>query len=232
MASFSMSGILQFAPTWRDGNVVWSSTTAQQLALANGTAAGQADAFAEASASVAAGTNLVISVYQVPFEPFGNSTNGLIAFQKIKFLSLINDSTTTNVVIEPPGSGDDPWTQLGGAIPLHKGGVFVMSAPSAGLPVTASSGGVKITNNDTVYTITGNTTTGSANVTSISSTTNIKVGMLVTGTGIAADTYVASVTNATSVALTKNATATGTAVSLTWRYPPAVIRYHVVGIRY
>ena len=232
MGTFSQAGILQFTPRWVDGNFSWTRATAHQLNFANGTGTDQADAFAESTLSVAAGATSTLSVYQAPFTPFDNSANGLIAFQKVKFLSLVNESLTSDLTIAPADAGDDPWTQLGGAVPLQRGGVFVLSAPAAGLPVTASSSAIKITNNDTVYSLAGNTTSGSANVTGISSTTNIKVGMLVTGTGIPANTTVLSITSATAVVLTANATATGTAVALTWRYPPAVVRYHIVGIQY
>jgi hypothetical protein len=50
----------------------------------------------------------------------------------------------------------------------------------------------------------------------MSSTAKIVVGMLVTGTGIAANTFVASITNATTFELTANATATNTDTTLSF----------------
>lgn len=63
-------------------------------------------------------------------------------------------------------------------------------------------------------TVTGTTTTGSTSVTSVSSITGITVGMPITGTGIASGTTVAAVASGT-ITLSQNATASGTAVSLT-----------------
>jgi phage tail sheath protein FI len=63
--------------------------------------------------------------------------------------------------------------------------------------------------------ITGNTTSGSANVAGATGMTQGDVGRSVTGTGIAGGTTISSVTNATTFVLSANATATGTGVSLT-----------------
>lgn len=73
--------------------------------------------------------------------------------------------------------------------------------------------------------LTGNTTSGSPNVTGISSTSSLRVGMIVTGVGIPAGTRIVSKT-LTSVVLSQNATASGSAIALTFferldfRYPP------------
>jgi len=73
--------------------------------------------------------------------------------------------------------------------------------------------------------LTGNTTNNDPNVTGISSTESLRVGMIVTGVGIPAGTRIVSKT-LTSVVLSQNATATGSAVALTFferldfTYPP------------
>lgn len=56
---------------------------------------------------------------------------------------------------------------------------------------------------------TGNTTAGSATVSGLTSTTDLAIDMLVTGTGIPAGTYIKSITDSTTIELTNNATATG-----------------------
>lgn len=63
---------------------------------------------------------------------------------------------------------------------------------------------------------TGNTTSGSTTISGLASTTNLAVGMLLTGTGLPANTFITSI-NATqnSITVNKAATATGTGVSLT-----------------
>ncbi|MCK4983290.1 MAG: collagen-like protein, partial [Victivallaceae bacterium] len=62
---------------------------------------------------------------------------------------------------------------------------------------------------------TGDTTSGSAVITNISSTTGLAAGMLVTGTGIAADSAIVSIDSGTQITLSENATATGTTITLT-----------------
>lgn len=54
------------------------------------------------------------------------------------------------------------------------------------------------------------TTNGSPNLTGILSTTDLRVGMRVVGTGIQSDTRILQITGGTTVTMNKNATATGT----------------------
>ena len=65
--------------------------------------------------------------------------------------------------------------------------------------------------------VTANTTNGSANLTNVSNTTQLWVGMLVTGAGIPADTVITSISG-TTVSMTRNATATATGVTVTGQY--------------
>lgn len=62
---------------------------------------------------------------------------------------------------------------------------------------------------------TGNTTSNSAAVASMSSNSGIVLGMPCTGTGIAAGSVVASIDSGTQITLSKVATATGSGVTLT-----------------
>jgi hypothetical protein len=61
---------------------------------------------------------------------------------------------------------------------------------------------------------TGNTTNGSAVITSIPSTTGIDSTYMVVGTGVPTDTYIQSVDSGTQVTMSQACTATGTAVTL------------------
>lgn len=64
--------------------------------------------------------------------------------------------------------------------------------------------------------ITGNTTSGSASVSSLSSTAGLTAGMGITGAGIPTNTTILSInTGASTLVLSANATATASAVSLT-----------------
>ena len=70
------------------------------------------------------------------------------------------------------------------------------------------------------------TTNASTAVTLSAANASILTGMLVTGTGIAAGTYVAAVSG-TSVTLSANATATNSAVTLTFAgYPEVLVRWN------
>lgn len=72
---------------------------------------------------------------------------------------------------------------------------------------------------------TGTTTSGSTAVTLAVANPDVKTGMLVTGTGIAAGTYVAAVSG-TSVTLSANATASGT-VTLTFNgYQEVLVKWN------
>lgn len=83
------------------------------------------------------------------------------------------------------------------------------------LYVTTSSGVWVIGDVNTPRTTTGNTTNGSGSIT-VSSATGISVGWFVSGTGIATGSQV-TVISGTTLTLSKNATATGTGVTLTFR---------------
>ncbi len=64
--------------------------------------------------------------------------------------------------------------------------------------------------------LTGNTTSGSTTISGLSSTALLADGMSVTGAGIAAGSTIATIASATSITLNNKATATGTAVALTF----------------
>lgn len=62
---------------------------------------------------------------------------------------------------------------------------------------------------------TGNTTSGSANVSSVSSMVGVVEGMAISGTGIPAGTKIVSITSTSAFTMSANATATNTATTLT-----------------
>jgi hypothetical protein len=88
-----------------------------------------------------------------------------------------------------------------------------MTGSGALVPVSAPVG----VNATTVATVTGDTTNGSNVITNLSSTTALRYGQTITGSGIPAGAYIASVDSATQITLAtgKNATATAGGVTLT-----------------
>lgn len=80
-------------------------------------------------------------------------------------------------------------------------GTCTGGTPAANFSVTAS-------------TFTGTTTNGSAVVTSVSSTTGLAVGTLVSGTGITAGSYITSIDSTTQITINNAATATNAGVTI------------------
>jgi hypothetical protein len=223
-----MFGNLQITPKWSDGTVTDGSTISQDLRISNGTGAGQANAYWQKTLSVAAGASEDIDLRALAVSVFG--VTGTLALATVKSLLLRNKSSRTALVVN--GTVTDRWTALSaGALTLNAGGVFLASDEATGLATTTTSKVVKVTNNDSSSSLTANTTSGSKVVSGISSTSGLSAGMLVSGTGIASGTTVASVTNSTSIMLDTNATATGTAVSLSFVNPPAELEVVVIGVK-
>lgn len=224
--SFTMSGSLSLYPKRTDGPVTWSETISASLALANGTGAGQANGYWSGTQTIPAADDVTIDLLALSYNAFGDS--GTVSLASVKCLVVENTSTTTTVTMEPGASNG--WSKIDGAIDIAPKGLVLIHVPAAGLAVTGSSKTLLFTNTDTVTTLSGNTTSGSANVTGISSTTGLSAGMLVSGTGIPANAKIASITNGTSLVISANATATGTGVSLDFQWPAAVVKVNVAGI--
>lgn len=81
---------------------------------------------------------------------------------------------------------------------------------------------------------TGNTTSASATVASVSSLTGLEVGMTVTGAGIPAATTIITITNSggDSITLSGNATATATGVALTAAWATGTAQIHLYSSAY
>lgn len=224
MSTFSMNGVLTVAPKWIDGTAMVADPTQVQLLLGSGSGSGQANAYWSTALTIAAGDNTSFDLSALAVSQFG--TTGTLNVAAVKSLGIVNGSSHVKLTVEPGASNG--WDQLCGAY-VGKGGCMFWHAPVDGLPASGSSGVVKITNNDTVVTLSGDTTSGSAVVT-MADTTGVEVGMVVSGTGIASGAKVASIVAGTSVTLTANATATGTGVSLDFHWPDAVVKVFVAGV--
>ena len=78
-----------------------------------------------------------------------------------------------------------------------------------------------LANNTNTGTVTGDTTSGSTTISSVSDTTNIIVGQYITGTNIPYNSTVISKTSNTIV-LSQKATGTGSTITLTWWTPKTI----------
>ena len=103
----------------------------------------------------------------------------------------------------------------------NTGEAFVSSTDPSGLYLggTGTDNGIAGFNVDmdeqSYSTVTGNRTSGSANITSVSSTTNLRVGMRLSGTGIPTNAVITNISGST-VTMSANATSgSGTSTTLT-----------------
>lgn len=222
---FTMSGLIQFASKLVDGKATLADSVSVQTNLASGTGSGQADGCWSGTLTIPATDDETIDLLSLALSAFGAS--GTTAFASVKHLAIVNQSERVALTVEPGASNG--WDQIG-ATEIGKSGSMTLFSPVAGLTVGGTSKTIKVTNNGTVTMLTGNTTNASANVTGISSTTGLAAGMIVSGTGIPSGAKIASITNSTSLVLSANATATGTAVSLDFAWPDAVVKVYVAGI--
>lgn len=227
MSTFTMSGSIQIVPRVVDGRAALAANASRQLSLANGTGAGQANGYYADTLSIAAGQSATLDLRALAVSAFGAS--GTLALAAVKQLLIMNLAEKTAVTLAPATT--DGWSNIGGAIPLGAASTLSITSPVGGIATSPTSKAVTLTNTDAVHSMTGNTTSGQVAVTGLSSTSSLEVGMLVAGTGIPAGATVAGITSGTAVALSAAATATGSAVALTFRRPPASVDVHVAGVK-
>ena len=208
---------VQVRSAYTDGAIVISRDTNLRTDLVNGTASGQANGlwFGSLSLAAAAATTLDLRALSVAILG-GTVTTG---FSAVKQIMISNASTGATLTVD--AGATNGWAQVTAYL-VGASGVSVSYAPVAGLPTTATSKTLRITNNTTAVVSAGNTTTDSTAVAGISSTASLAVGMAVSGTGIPAGTTVAGITSSTAVTLSASATATGSAVSLTYQWVASV----------
>jgi hypothetical protein len=139
----------------------------------------------------------------------GNNFEGPIKFVgPSTTISLLNDSLLPQFPTMPTSVTDLTLTYSNAPVTLPN--LTGLLPALANLTVTAQG----IFQQQGVVTFKGNTTSGSATVTSVSSLTGLAVGQTVTGPGITAGTTIAAI-GTTTITLSQNATATATAVTLT-----------------
>jgi len=230
MATFSMSGSLQFAPSWVDGSARDSSTISASLQLANGTGSGQANAYWAETFSIAAGATQTIDLTALPQSVFGASGN--LAFWKAKAVLFRNLSDRTDFTVGgAPTNRFDAITE--GTLAVPAGGFIMASAPAGGFLVSSTEKTLEIENTDQTYTRTANLTQLSTTVTNVN-TTDLKVGMLATGANLVPGTKIATITSGTTLTLTAapiNLLPGTTAnLSLSFANPEAQLQVVVVGV--
>ncbi len=147
---------------------------------------------------------------------------------------IVNKVTNTGTA-SPIGQGTSGFTLAGGTfqyapVDAVGGGAATVNrnfAITASSSLDASGTGALVLNNTGVISPddSGQTgswaASGSANITGLTSTANLAIGMRVTGAGIPANATISQILSATSVSLNANTTALGTAAPITFGYPSA-----------
>jgi len=104
---------------------------------------------------------------------------------------------------------------IGSGVPDGTTILTVDSLTQITLSAVATASGATVSLSVPTLTVTGNTASASPIITNIvPNTTNIHIGMFVTGTGISANSSVVSIDSSTQITLSTNATAAGTGVTL------------------
>jgi hypothetical protein len=224
MPTLTHNSAVQIRSVYSDGYLVISRDATLRTDLVNGTASGQANGLWFGTLTLAAAAATTLDLRALESTILGGAVT--TGFSAVKQITISNASTGATLTIDQGTSNG--WTQVT-AYRVGASGVVVHYAPVAGLPTTTTSKTLRVTNNATAVVTAGNTTNGSTAVAGISSTASLAVGMAVSGTGIPAGTTLTEITSATAVVLSAAATATGSAVSLTYQWV-AVVEVSVVGV--
>lgn len=137
-ASFSMTGSVRVVPTWTEPldlvDVVDKTTIAETLTLANGTAAGQADAYWKDVRTVAASTTDTVDITALPLDVYGGTDT--ISIANVRLIYVKNRSATVAL----------SYAVGAEAVALRPGGVFLWYAPSNATAATYSATEIRVTN--------------------------------------------------------------------------------------
>lgn len=137
-ASFSMTGAVRIVPVWTEPldlvDVVDKTTIAETLTLANGTAAGQADAYWKDVRTVAASTTDTVDLTALPLDVYGGTDT--ISLANVRLIYVKNRSTTVAL----------SYAVGSEAVALRPGGIFFWSAPSNAAAAAYSATEIRVTN--------------------------------------------------------------------------------------
>ena len=146
-STFSLTGLLRLVPRWVDDltatAVTDTATVVQNVALSNGSAAGQADAYWRDLLAIPAGDDATIDLFALPMSAFGGS--GSIALYKIKMFLVVNRSETAAITFG--GTATNRWSGFSaGAISIPPGGTLFALDTGNGYAANGSSRNVHIQN--------------------------------------------------------------------------------------
>jgi hypothetical protein len=223
----SLSSRITVSPRQEGDGFLQAPSIVSTFALTDGSGDGQGNAMWHKELTIAADSSQTLDLTSLSVNAFGLS--GSLYFWKIRTLYICNTSTTTPVTVFAEDAENNPWQSLYTVpVELAPGGTL-LAMDRAGWLVSGSSKTIKIANDSTIYSIAGDTTSGSTVVSDIEDTDDIAVGMAVTGAGIPTG---AKVVQKTASTITLNAAATATAgdVSLNVFLPDPVLVFSLTGV--
>lgn len=143
--TFTLTGLVRMVPRWVDTDtaVVDAATVVQTIDVANGTGAGQANAYWRDVLTIAAGQSATVDLFALPTTAFGGT--GTVALYQIKLLWCANRSAGAAVIL-----GDACENRWGGyssgAQYLPAGACVLALSAGEGYAADGSSRNVVITN--------------------------------------------------------------------------------------
>jgi hypothetical protein len=223
--TFSLAGQIKLTPKLVEETTTQTADIYEQFSLSNGSGTGQANCMWHSEISVESDTSQEFNLQALAYSVLGVS--GTRYFWKIKSVYVHNTSDLSTVTAFD--TTDNPWLAVYGAPVTLPPGDLVYAFSGDGWEVTSTSKVIKLTNDEVVYTVTGDQTSGSKVISDIDDTTDIVVGMTVTQTNVPAGTKVISKTSST-ITMSAASTATDTAVGFTITKPPAVLVVSLAGV--
>lgn len=197
-----------------------SASVLGELSVQDGTLkAGSAQAFSRLNSelNINAGATFDLNGYHAGFETIG-ANNRQVATANVGG-TITNSSATTAALMMagPVSSFYNGVLGLNTRLVKAGSGVLTLNGFSASTPDSGNNtytGGTDIYGT-TAPTITGVATTVNTATLTVANTAGLAPGMMVSGSGIPANTYVTGIVNATTFTISQNATATATGVTLT-----------------
>lgn len=191
------------------------SRTALDFAMSDGTASNRVKAFNRAGgeylsnvASWADG----MDVSELSGSAFSGTLNGSKVLNTLRFDANANSTVTITSGQTLSLAGDG----IAGAV--------LVSSNTAATNKTITGGSIKAFS----ASYTGGTTNNSNVITSVSSTSNLTVGMPISGSGIPSGAYITAI-NGNSITISANATATNAGVALTTQTPDLILHQYGQG---
>lgn len=144
--TFTLSGTLKVTPRWVDSrsatDITDTTIATSTIALDDGTASGQANAYWKDQLSLNAGASVTIDLRSLSHKAFGGT--GTLAFAAVKMLMISNNGTGSVVVGGTPANRWDSWAT--GNVTVGAGCVLFATNTASGWATSTTGKTLQITN--------------------------------------------------------------------------------------